>query len=258
MSFFLIIYHLNEHILVDSLRGNPSTEESSSSKMSNPGWIEYCFHTKWILSWKSKTTVTAYLSSKQLLFFALQTYLSSKQLLFFALQYRFDVWDKIYVWCDSHSLIMSPLYWGGDILLYFSPLICSSDQFCAFSQSIMQAIKHETLTQIPGYCWPTVYDAGAIFSYKLRYIAGFWLVEMAISTNQKPTIYRNLYENTGPEPTLVQYWVNVSCLTPRWMWPAPATLTQHLPDIGSVSACTAWPAADRPQLCFAHHRVWRY
>ena len=35
--------------------------------------------------------------------------------------------------------------------------------------------------------------------YKLRYIVGFWLVEMAISTNQKPTIYRNLYENTGPE-----------------------------------------------------------
>ena len=33
---------------------------------------------------------------------------------------------------------------------------------------------------------------------KLRYIVGFWLVEMAISTNQKPTIYRNLYENTGP------------------------------------------------------------
>ena len=25
-----------------------------------------------------------------------------------------------------------------------------------------------------------------------------YLVEMAISTNQKPTIYRNLYENTGP------------------------------------------------------------
>ena len=39
---------------------------------------------------------------------------------------------------------------------------------------------------------------GPIFSYKLRYIVGFWLVEMAISTNQEPTIYRNLYENTGP------------------------------------------------------------
>ena len=38
----------------------------------------------------------------------------------------------------------------------------------------------------------------SVFSYKLRYIMGFWLVEMTISTNQKPTIYRNLYENTGP------------------------------------------------------------
>ena len=45
---------------------------------------------------------------------------------------------------------------------------------------------------------------GPVFSYKLRYIVGFWLVEMAISTNQKPTIYRNLYENTAPVP-----WVQV-------------------------------------------------
>ena len=41
-------------------------------------------------------------------------------------------------------------------------------------------------------------SSDAVFSYKLRYIVGFRLVEMAISTNQKPTIYRNLYENTGP------------------------------------------------------------
>ena len=39
---------------------------------------------------------------------------------------------------------------------------------------------------------------GPVFSYKLWYIVEFWLVEMVISTNQKPTIYRNLYENTGP------------------------------------------------------------
>ena len=38
---------------------------------------------------------------------------------------------------------------------------------------------------------------GPVFSYRLRYIVGFGLVEMAISTNPKPTIYRNLYENTG-------------------------------------------------------------
>ena len=42
--------------------------------------------------------------------------------------------------------------------------------------------------------------AGPVFSYKLRSIVGFWLVEMAISTNRKPTIYRNLYENTAPDP----------------------------------------------------------
>ena len=47
------------------------------------------------------------------------------------------------------SVIMSFLYRGGDILLYLSPLRCLSDQFCvcAFSPSIEQAVKHETLTQ---------------------------------------------------------------------------------------------------------------
>ena len=54
-------------------------------------------------------------------------------------------------------------------------------------------IKSPVISETQLYC-----SAGAVFSYKLRYIVGFWLVEMAISTNQKPTIYRNLYENTGP------------------------------------------------------------
>ena len=39
--------------------------------------------------------------------------------------------------------------------------------------------------------------SGPVFSYKLRYIGGFGLVEMVISTNPKPTIYRNLYDNKG-------------------------------------------------------------
>ena len=33
--------------------------------------------------------------------------------------------------------------------------------------------------------------------WQLRYIAGFWLVEVAISTNPKSTLYRNLYDNKG-------------------------------------------------------------
>ena len=36
-----------------------------------------------------------------------------------------------------------------------------------------------------------------VFLYKLWYIVGFWLVRMAISTNPKPTICCNVYENTG-------------------------------------------------------------
>ena len=43
--------------------------------------------------------------------------------------------------------------------------------------------------------WPQCEN---VFSYKLRYIVGFGLVEMTISTNPKPTIYPNLYENTVP------------------------------------------------------------
>ena len=52
------------------------------------------------------------------------------------------------------------------------------------------------LKQPGGFPWDD--RPGPVFSYKLRYIVGFWLVEMAISTNQNPTIYRNLYENTAP------------------------------------------------------------
>ena len=38
-----------------------------------------------------------------------------------------------------------------------------------------------------------------VFPYKSRYIVGFGLVEMAISTYLKPTLHRNFYENTGPD-----------------------------------------------------------
>ena len=37
-----------------------------------------------------------------------------------------------------------------------------------------------------------IYRPMSVFSYNLRYIVGFGLVVMAISTNTKATIYRNL------------------------------------------------------------------
>ena len=45
-----------------------------------------------------------------------------------------------------------------------------------------------------------------IYKYKLRYIIGFGLVEMAISTYPKPTIYRCLYEDKGPGPPEIAFW----------------------------------------------------
>ena len=50
------------------------------------------------------------------------------------------------------------------------------------------------------------------WQYKLRYTVGFGLVEMAISTNPKPTIYRNLYENTGPGKLDPQTFVDLSVM----------------------------------------------
>ena len=46
---------------------------------------------------------------------------------------------------------------------------------------------------------------GPVFSYKLRYIVGVGLVEMAILTNPKPTIYHNLLENTARGPLSDQH-----------------------------------------------------
>ena len=57
-------------------------------------------------------------------------------------------------------------------------------------------------------------QTGPVFSYKLRKIVGFWLVEMAISTNRKPTIFINLYENTGP----VFYAYNLTTGSQRNWW----------------------------------------
>ena len=42
--------------------------------------------------------------------------------------------------------------------------------------------------------WVAAGSPGPVYSYKLRYIVAFGLVEMAISTNPNP---RNLYENTA-------------------------------------------------------------
>ena len=74
------------------------------------------------------------------------------------------------------------------------------------------------------YVYTVVCDAGPVFSYKLRYIVGFWLVEMAISTNQKPTISRNLYENTDPVTLMLFVEFAVPWILLRGLWPSSRAL----------------------------------
>ena len=87
-----------------------------------------------------------------------------------------------YIFCISTRpariahVIMSPLYRDGDILLYFSPLICSSHQLCvcAFSLSIMQAVKHETLSQCRAIVGPpstTLSNISPVFGYRVVFDA---------------------------------------------------------------------------------------
>ena len=82
---------------------------------------------------------------------------------------------------------------------------------------------------------------GPIFSYKLRYIVIFWLVEIAISTNPKPTIYRNLYENTDPDKNTQGSTkpVRQSSTLRRW---------DYLTSFATVCWHIAW---------LAHECVWR-
>ena len=100
-----------------------------------------------------------------------------------------------FIFQTHHYIIMSPLYRhdrGGDIYCFTS--------HCSFVRSIsfvsVRSLRHaggqtRDVDPMSGSCWPTVDDA---------------------------------------EPTLAQYWVTVSCLTPRWMWASVidggSTLTQ--------------------------------
>ena len=154
---------------------------------------------------------------------------------------------------------MSPLYRGETYCFnYHCSFLCHISFVSVRSVLSVYHAGSQTRDVDPmsGYCWPTVHDA---------------------------------------EPTLAQYWVTVSSLTPRWMWASVTDggpiLTQLLfkascgyysqhevgllttvewilastgdagptfTDIRSVSACTAWPAAQQTRgvdlelvLCWA-------
>ena len=57
---------------------------------------------------------------------------------------------------------------------------------------------------------------GPVFSYMLRYIVGFGMVEMAISINRKPTVYRQFVASSGPAMVIYWRWKDVF-----WWWSVP-------------------------------------
>ena len=48
------------------------------------------------------------------------------------------------------------------------------------------------------------YGLVPVFSYRLRWVVGFELVEMAVSTNRRPTMGRGLWGNAGSWVQLVK------------------------------------------------------
>ena len=72
------------------------------------------------------------------------------------------------------------------------------------SHSNAHTVNHFAVLRSPGFLKKRV----PIFTYKLRYIVGFRLFKMAISTNPKPSIYHNLYEDTGPGEMMISVMPN--------------------------------------------------
>ena len=106
---------------------------------------------------------------------------------------------------------VSPLYTKGETYRFTShhSFLCHSSFVSVRSVLSVYHAGGQTrdVDLISGYCWPTVYDA---------------------------------------EPTLAQYWVTVSCLTPRWMW---ASVTDGGPTLTQLlfkASCVLQPAWSRP------------
>ena len=74
--------------------------------------------------------------------------------------------------------------------------------------------------KMSGYCIFSLHNPLPVFSYKLRYIVGFGLDEMAISTNPKPTIIvtrtRIQAQNCGAVFSIFFQSFQVNLLSVKW------------------------------------------
>ena len=83
-----------------------------------------------------------------------------------------------------HLGAMYKLFWVDSVCNQSDPQVLATLKFN--SHNIGKLCKPSAV-----FCDPP----GPVFSCKLRYLVGFGSVEIVNSTNPKPTIYRNLFEN---------------------------------------------------------------
>ena len=126
--------------------------------------------------------------------------------------------NNIAYYCVLYNTIFTLLYSGIFYILnfYYCPLLPTLAKKALLPSPGFPGIGKPGLGNIanPGHS-STTFGTGPVFFYKLRYIVSFRLVEMTISTNLKLTIYRNLYENTGP--VLVITSTRMVCLWFCWL-----------------------------------------
>ena len=98
-------------------------------------------------------------------------------------------------------------------MIIWNLFIICKEPFCHFKQKKISSVHQYPVMQrqkavttyfsskkLSDFGFQEHYRSRIRVLYKLRYIVGFWLVEMPILTNQRPTIYRNLYEIKVPAP----------------------------------------------------------
>ena len=94
------------------------------------------------------------------------------------------------------------------------PGVCLMTQFNNYTIStitLLNQMAYRTFSLHHDLSCAAFRTTEAVFSYKLRYIVGFWLVEMTISTNQKK------WNESGFRPPLCTYRLNWARRT-SWGW----------------------------------------
>ena len=118
----------------------------------------------------------------------------------------FNLWNKYLQLKKKYTFIKLTAYNSGGVHMFNDPVLFYAPIFWVQTSRYWIVIYMTRCPKITVFKNTQgggggSYLAHGLPSFKYKYLyhrCRNWLVEMAISTNQKPAIYRNLYENTAP------------------------------------------------------------